>query len=233
MDKLWFFPTILRVREVGDTAVQIKKLYNNGVRMFILAPCFEYIDGTEKNLERLEYCKTLAEESRRKYKSIMITVGSSIKYYDGMTKDCDKGKILPVGNGRYILLRFERDSDYSFICNAVNRCYEAGFRPVIEEFDTHESLIDYDNAGEIIERGALLCAEISILNAKFKRDERRNIEKLMEKWMVHFIVDDFSSNTVEMHQEIVKIFEEKYGELKTNAVFYDNFISMYENRPIV
>ena len=54
MDKLWFFPTILRVREVGDTAVQIKKLYNNGVRMFILAPCFEYIDGTEKNLERLE-----------------------------------------------------------------------------------------------------------------------------------------------------------------------------------
>ena len=231
METQWYFTTILHVKEIGDTAVQIKKLYNNHVRMIVLAPYYDYTDGYETNLSRLQYCEQLVKESRKKYNSLSIVLGSSVKYVEQLSDLLKKRMVKTVSNGKNLLVRFEDNCDYSFMKNAVKHCYDMGIRPVIEDFFNKEALKNFDHAQDIIEQGAYLCSHIdNVYNQK--RASKKKIASYVEKWMIHLIYDDFTTHTVDTYRKIVDEFTEKFGKHRAEDIFSKNFKKLYDDQII-
>lgn len=230
---LWTFADILSLKNnkyvngggsIVGALYHIDNMYKSGVRIIILMPQFDYGDGAF-NKYRLERADELCKAAQSEYPGLAVCVGSRIKYYSRLTEALQSGYARSIGRGRYIVLEFERDASFTFMLNGVKKCFDAGYRPLIEN-PLYYDEADIDILEGLVENGAYTVWDKAVFEGRLHRSARKQLDMLFAKKLVHFVSDGAGGAKITDYGEAAANAEVMYGEDAARGIFYQNYMEI-------
>ena len=107
-------------------------------RMLQLAPPHYLFGADSQSAEGLR--EVLAQVQREAWSidpEFQIYCGNEVLYFDGMAEDLKEGKILTLGDSRYVLTEFYDNVSFHEIYQGVRKVAMAGYRMVIAHVERY------------------------------------------------------------------------------------------------
>ncbi|MCM1308530.1 MAG: hypothetical protein NC223_08025 [Butyrivibrio sp.] len=230
---LWTFADILSLKgnkyingggNIIGALYHIDNMYKSGVRIIILMPRFDYGEGA-LNALRLERADELCRTARSAYPGLSVCVGSRIRYYSGLTAALQSGRARSIGGGRYILIEFERDASFGFMLEAVKECFDAGYRPLIEN-PLYYDEADTDIIEGMVENGAYTVWDKAVFEGRLHRSAKKHLDTLFAKKLVHFVSDGADGAAVTDYTAAASNAAAMYGDDTARGIFYENYMQL-------
>lgn len=230
---LWTFADILSLKNnkyvngggsIVGALYHIDNMYKSGVRIIILMPQFDYGDGA-LNRARLERANELCRTAQSDYPGLTVCVGSRIKYYGGFAKEVGAGGARSIAGSRYIVLEFEKDASFTFMLNGVKECFDAGFRPLIENPLFYDE-VDLDILEGLVENGAYTVWDKAVFEGRLHRSARKQLDALFAKNLVHFVSDGAGGAEKTDYGAAAANAAEMYGDDAARGIFYQNYVEI-------
>lgn len=233
---LWTFGDILSLKNnkyvngegnIVGALYHIDNMYKSGVRIIILMPQFDYADGA-LNMRRLERADGLCRAAQSEYPGLTVCVGSRIKYYSELAEALKSGKARAIGGGRYIGLEFEKDASYTFMLKGVKECYDAGYRPLIDN-PLYYDEADADILEGLVENGAYTIWDKAVFEGRLHRGARRQLDTLFAKKLIHFVSDGAGGAAPTDYKAASENAAAMYGDGAARGIFYENYMEIINN----
>lgn len=230
---LWTFADILSLKNnkyingegnIVGALYHIDNMYKSGVRMIILMPRFDYEDGA-LNGQRLARADELVRAAQSAYPGLTVCVGSSIKYYSRFSEALESGNARGIEGGRYINLEFEKDASFIFMLNGVKQCFDAGYRPLIEN-PLYYDEVDVDILEGLVENGAYTVWDKAVFEGKLHRGAKKQLDMLFEKKLIHFVSDGADGAAQTDYGAAAENAAAMYGDDIARGIFYENYIEI-------
>ena len=100
--------------------------------------------------------RQVQEEARAIDPEFYIYSGNEVLYFGSMTEDLREGRILTLGDSRYVLVEFYDNVSYREIFQAVRQITMAGYGMVIAHVERYSCLREKDRLDELARAGAFL-----------------------------------------------------------------------------
>lgn len=178
-------------KDMEMTIQMVDAVYSQGIRTMIATPHY-YPGHIKYSRESLEdtYWKTVSA-IREKYSDFILLPGNEIYYRDEVVDKLNNKRIFTLAGSRYILLEFTPDVQYRRITEAVRRCVDSGYYPILAHIERYRCLWKNDkNIGELIRTGAYMQVNAENFMGGFFFREKRFCLKLIQNGLVHFIGSD-------------------------------------------
>lgn len=169
----------------------IDAAYAQGVRKMIATPHF-YPGHHNAEKERLEdLYREMVVRISETYNDFTLLLGNEIYYKDEVIELLRKGRIFTLAGTRYILIEFSVTADFRCLYDAVYRCVNAGFIPVIAHVERYQCLFGKEEKiAELIGAGAYIQVNAENFEAGLINPARKRAMKLIHRGFVHFLGSD-------------------------------------------
>ena len=134
----------------------LEMAWEQGIREIIATP--HYVCGGNRcSAEEVrEIVRQVQEEARAIDPEFYIYSGNEVLYFGSMTEDLREGRILTLGDSRYVLVEFYDNVSYREIFQAVRQITMAGYGMVIAHVERYSCLREKGRLDELARAGALL-----------------------------------------------------------------------------
>ena len=146
--------------ETIDTAV------SQGIRHFLVTPHFHpgrymvYADTVRMTLGKL--ARACIESGR----DVTFFPGQECYYFSGLKDLLQRGEVLTLAGGRYVLLEFDPDVQFVYMRQAFRELQSAGYRIVLAHFERYKCLREVDRLKDLKQQGILLQLNYDMLLEK-------------------------------------------------------------------
>lgn len=177
------------------TTEMIDTAYRQGVRTMIATP--HYYPGhrnvSGEDLEQI-YRET-ASVIKEKYSDFTLLLGNEIYYKDEIVKRLQNREIFTLAGTRYILIEFPVTAQYKYIYDAVQKCVNAGYYPVLAHMERYGCLrksmaFEEGKVKELIRAGAYMQMNAENFRSGIIVPGRKECMKLLGKNLIHFLGSD-------------------------------------------
>ena len=128
-----------------DTPKRMHALLRQNARQGVAVICATvHADPRRSPVDWALYQKRLAAANAycaKHHLPIQILPGSEVRYRDAAPDLLADGKLLPLGNSRYVLIEFPEGIDLASIEGAADSLYRAGYRPILAHVERCRRLI--------------------------------------------------------------------------------------------
>lgn len=156
---------------------------------------------------------------------IQIVGGQEVRLNGEIIQDFQAGKILPLGNSRYLLVELPSAHVPHYTERLFYELQLVGLIPIIAHPERNSQFLQHpEKIFQLIEKGALIQLTASSLIGHFGKKIKRFSWQLLKADAVHFVASDahnLASRDFQMRDAFL-LMEKKYGEdfvenLKDNA----------------
>lgn len=178
-------------QDMETTIEMIDMAYGQGVRTMIATPHYypgharcpkEYLEETF-----LEVAAVIKE----KYSDFTLHLGNEVYYRDEVVEKLKNNRICTLAGTRYVLLEFSPGAQYHLLCDAVRRCVENGFDPVLAHIERYQCLWKNEkNIEGLIRMGAYMQINAENFEGGLFDPMKRYCLKLIKDGLVHFLGSD-------------------------------------------
>lgn len=178
-------------KDMDMTMEMIAAAYEQGVRKMIATP--HYYPG-HKNCSGIAleavFQKTVSMINK-KYTDFTLFLGNEIYYKEEIIEGLKQKQIFTLAGTRYILVEFSVMADYRYLYEAVRKCINAGFYPILAHIERYRCLYKEEKrVAELINAGAYIQVNAENFKKGFFFPERKYCMKLLQNGMVHFLGSD-------------------------------------------
>lgn len=168
-----------------------EEAYAQGVRTMIATPHFYpgHHNCSAKKLDELH--AELSARIRERHEDFTLLLGNEIYYKEEIVGLLKEKQIHTLAGTRYILVEFSVTSDFKHLYDAVHRCVNAGYYPVVAHVERYHCF--FGNEGkiaELIRAGAYIQVNAENFKKGWLRPERKRAIGLIRQGMVHFLGSD-------------------------------------------
>lgn len=217
------------------TIEMIDTAYSQGVRTIIATP--HYYCGHKNNSGN--YIQKIYNETvsviNRKYKDFNLLLGNEIYFREEAIEKLKSKEIFTLADTRYILIEFSPAAEYKFLYNAVQKCVNSGYCPILAHIERYACLYKKeDKIRELICAGAYMQVNAENFKKRGFFSQKSFCMKLLQKKLVHFLGSDCHNMDLRSPDLGPAI---KYMEKKTEKAIFDQIIKenpmkLLENRYI-
>ena len=143
-------------KSMRETSEMLEMAWEQGIREIIATP--HYVCGGNRcSAEEVrEIVRQVQEEARAIDPEFYIYSGNEVLYFGSMTEDLREGRILTLGDSRYVLVEFYDNVSYREIFQAVRQITMAGYGMVIAHVERYSCLREKGRLDELARAGAFL-----------------------------------------------------------------------------
>lgn len=164
---------------------------NQGIRAVVATP--HHGDGVHDNpaelvLETVDRMNRFYAQSR-----VPLTVlpGQEIRVYPGLLDDLEKGKLLPLGNSRYLLLELPDEWDKHSLLELFHELRLLNYKPVLAHPERYAPFIRNPSLlAEYVEAGALGQVTAHSLLGRYGSAIRRTALHMCRDGTIHLLSSD-------------------------------------------
>lgn len=177
--------------DLETTLNMVSTAYQQGVRKMIATP--HYYPGHQNApgsyIEKVyEHVKAAIREI---YIDFDLYLGNEIYYKDEIIEKLNHKEINTLADTRYILLEFPVTADYRYLYDAVHKCTNNGYYPILAHIERYQCLWKKENQiHELIKAGAYIQINAECFKKGLINPERSYCLKLIHNGLVHFIGSD-------------------------------------------
>ncbi len=177
-------------RYIGETLELLKASYRQGVRGIIATP--HYIRGHNKMDAGTIRKKVsdIQELARRIAPDLTIYSGQELLYFDGSVEYLKTGRILTLGEARYVLVEFLPSVPYGEVFMAVRNLMLAGYFPILAHIERYQCLRKEGCVEELIHAGAYMQMNFKSLVGMKHLAERAWCRKMLLEGKIHLLGSD-------------------------------------------
>lgn len=200
--------------------------YRDGIRSVCFTPHRNpYIGmlGGENVRETFSYFCPVA---KKHFPDMRFSLGSEIMYYDGCTDDIRDEKCFSMGGGKYLLLEFPPEIEYSDMKRALGRVTSYGYRVLLAHAERYGCLLRKPGRIEELSEEDVLIQLNASLFRKFGfwegRAQRRFVRTVFSS-RIPFLVATDAHNTDSRPPHIFEAYHkirEKLGDAAAREVFW-------------
>ncbi|MDE6406135.1 MAG: hypothetical protein K2M20_10870, partial [Lachnospiraceae bacterium] len=177
--------------DMDMTMAMIDEAYGQGVRVMLATP--HYYPGHVRHPK--EYLDSVFQETvsavKEKYEDFTILPGNEIYYREGALEKLQGKRVHTMADTPYVLLEFSPGAQINVLCNAVRRCVEGGYYPILAHIERYMSLWKNEkNIRELVRMGAYMQVNAENFSGGLLSAQRRWCLKLAREGLMHFIGSD-------------------------------------------
>ena len=224
--------------DIYDTLEMIKMAEKSGTKAIVATPHCN-IPGMFDNYFGKEYVD--------RYQKVVEAVKKEeipVKIYPGMeafgTEDLPElivnGKIMPINQGRYILVEFPFDSEPKYVFGLLKRIKEVGAIPVIAHPERYEFVQDNPHVAYVWrKKGYAVQVNKGSFEGRFGRMARKTAYRMLSHNMISVVASDAHGHG-QRTPYMKKIYEHLAQERTTeymDILFRKNPLQICANKPLV
>ena len=115
--------------------------YRDGIRSVCFTPhCNPYEKIPDTEAIQTVY-RRFSAAAKERYPDMRFSLGSEIMYYDGCTEDVRDGKCFSLCGGKYLLLEFPPDIEYTEMKRSIGRINSYGYRVLLAHAERYACLL--------------------------------------------------------------------------------------------
>ena len=177
-------------KSMRETREMLEMAWEQGIREIIATP--HYVCGGNRcSAEEVrEIVRQVQEEARAIDPEFYIYSGNEVLYFGSMTEDLREGRILTLGDSRYVLVEFYDNVSYREIFQAVRQITIAGYGMVIAHVERYPCLREKGRLDELIRTGALLQMNYGSLEEGILSADGRWCRRQAAEGRIHFLGTD-------------------------------------------
>lgn len=173
-------------------AIRLARLaWEDGTRVLFLTP--HYRGGYKENSpawlrESFSLYKQMLQQS---LPEMELVLGSEAHYESQLPQLLENGRVLPMGDTRYVLLEFTNNALRSTILEGVSEVSRSGFTPVIAHAERYAAFRkDAALADTVLDMGALIQLNAQSVLGCHGWAVRQYCHRLLREEKAHFIASD-------------------------------------------
>jgi protein-tyrosine phosphatase len=220
-------------KNMEDTRRMLLIAYEEGIRVMVATP--HYIAGKEnipvKHLT--EICDQVNQIASKVSDEFQIILGNELYYNLYLLDALKRGDALTIDGTRYILVEFPPNVTFYELWEGLNNCIFAGYIPILAHTERYRCLVKNSAlVGELIQLGVYIQLNLSCITGNIFDIRCHFSHKLLQKEWVHFLgTDTHSSNErAPRIRKAVDYIKKKYGEKMVKQLFWENPMTMVENK---
>lgn len=169
-----------------------------------------------------DHFRQTEEYIREKGYDLKLLKGNEVLYTDHTARMLREGRVLPLGDSRYVLTEFVPDDRYERLTGAAEKIRQAGFVPVFAHVERYMCLKRVAQIRELKEKyGVLIQVNARSVLHKTPLLRRHFFEGMFKEGLVDFIATDthsFEGRKTCMNRAF-KAVSEQYGEELAQRLF--------------
>jgi protein-tyrosine phosphatase len=178
-------------KDLQDALALLRLARENGTTQLVLTP--HYRGHWRSNTPRLlrERFAELSEQAAKELPDVKLYLGNEAGIEREVGEKVAEGRILPVGDSRYVLLEFDYNSSRIQVINGVMEVISSGFMPIIahaERYDIFRK--DKQLPDEILHVGAMIQLNADSVMGSCGLRAKLCCLRLLSRGQVHFIASD-------------------------------------------
>ena len=178
-------------KDMDMSMAMIDMAYEQGVRTMIATPHY-YPGHMRYPIEHLDkvYRETVSA-IEAKYSDFKLYLGNEIHYRDEVVEKLKNKRICTMAGTNYILLEFSPGDKYERLSNAVYKCLEAGYYPILAHIERYGCLWRNDKQiKDLIRMGAYMQINAENFEGGFFSTDKRVCLRMIQDGLVHFLGSD-------------------------------------------
>ncbi len=211
-------------KTMADTRQMLKMAYDQGIREIIATPHYLFGEDLPSAGELRKILSQVQEEAKAIDPGFLIHCGNEVLYFEGMTEELKAGKILTLGDSRYVLTEFYDNASFHEIYQAVRKVVMAGYRMVVAHVERYFCLRESGRLENLIQAGAVLQMNYKSLEGGMFSADSRWCRRQVLDGRIHLLGTDMH-NTGSRAPEIlpaVKWLLRKRGEAGAASLLREN-----------
>lgn len=208
-------PTIEKSIEI------LQKAYEVGYREFILTPHFiedtDYICNNRSKLIRL---RNLQKKVKQINLPVELYLGNEVHIHDDIIKNIKDKKIMPLNNGKYLLLELPFRNRYHGTEDIIFELTRHDIVPVIAHVERYQYITEKD-IERFIDLGCLIQGNALSLTGKYGKDAEKKLKMFLKKNMIHVLCSD--AHTVSAFEKLKDIKRVVKKIVKKDEIIEDLF----------
>ena len=222
-------------KDINMTMKMIDEAYSQGVRTMVATPHY-YPGHNNKSKAHIEKIyEEVSSVIKEKYSDFTLLLGNEIYYKDEVVEKLKNKEIFTLADTRYVLLEFPVMADYRYLYDAVQKCVNNGFYPVLAHIERYRCLYkNEDKVSELVKAGAYMQVNAENFKKGLFLSGRSFCMKLLQRKMIHFLGSD-CHNMDERKPNMglaVNYLEEKTEEEILRKILRENPQKLLDNRCI-
>lgn len=222
-------------KDINMTMKMIDEAYSQGVRTMVATPHY-YPGHNNKSKAHIEKIyEEVSSVIKEKYSDFTLLLGNEIYYKDEVVEKLKNKEIFTLADTRYVLLEFPVMADYRYLYDAVQKCVNNGFYPVLAHIERYRCLYkNEDKVSELVKAGAYMQVNAENFKKGLFLLGRSFCMKLLQRKMIHFLGSD-CHNMDERKPNMglaVNYLEEKTEEEILRKILRENPQKLLDNRCI-
>jgi protein-tyrosine phosphatase len=221
-------------QSIAETMEMVRQAAQQGVTTIIATP--HHGDGRYVNPAASVRAAVdqLNERLMRENVPVLVLPGQEIHVAGDVMKQLDQGKLLTLGNSKYILLELPPALNFNQLDEFLHELRIRDFTPVLAHPERHAKLMrDKGWLAEFVVRGGLTQVTSHSFTGRFSNRVRRNAQRLLEEGLAHFVASDAHSTTQRKCnlRQVYEMIETQYGS-EVSASWKNNARSLVHNLAI-
>ncbi len=147
-----------------------------------------------------------------------ILSGCEILYQQDAVELLQDGKLMTMGDSRYVLVEFPLSSDYSYIVKGLHNLRLGGYLPILAHVERYRNLSSISRVEELVAMGIYIQANADCVLEGSGWLRGRHIRSLLKRKYIHFVGTDAHDDKIrkplmkECKEYIDKLCGVEYGK---------------------
>ncbi|WP_079474783.1 tyrosine-protein phosphatase [Marinococcus halophilus] len=125
---------------------------------------------------------------------VRVRSGQEVTLYDGMERDLEKKRILPLEHTNYVLVHMNETHSFLYVRQMLKKLYSSGFIPILSSPERLQMFHQRRGGVEtLVNEGAAVQVSAGALLGRDGRSDRRWAKYFLKKKLVHFIASNACS----------------------------------------
>ncbi len=211
-------------KTLSDTQAMLRMAFGEGIREIIATP--HYYPGVympERDVYDAVYKQVVCWQQEylpemRLYRGNEVFLGRG-----DVTEAIYQKKVLPMADGRYLLVEFHPDVSLESMKKELYRIIGVGMWPILAHAERYRCLQGWRIDSEVSELAYFQVNAASLLGV-FGRGEKKTAVRLLKKGMVQFVATDAHSTgrRAPRMREAAQWIYETFGAKMQQKLFFEN-----------
>lgn len=167
--------------------------------------------------------------------NIELHMGNELYYRNGLLDELGNGTAKTLAVSNYVLVEFNPLEDYDYIRNGLYSLLMGGYYPILAHVERYKNVCAKKyGIDDLVEMGCYIQVNAGSVMGKFGQKTKRIVKNMLKRQLVHFIATDAHDldKRAPSLSKCADYVRKKYGEDYSGKLFYENPLSVIEDREI-
>lgn len=211
-------------RTMHESMEMISLAIREGIQEMIVTPHYEAgMDETYREKYQDVFYR-ISQYIEEKNLPVKLYPGNEIFYSENVVSYLDEKTAFTMNETPYVLVEFPIQIGFQSLQRAVANLLYAGYWPILAHIERYEALKNIQNVMELVDMGAYMQVNASVVAGNRGWLLQRYCLKLMKKGLIHVVATDAhgSEHRVPRIKDAVRYMNKKLGKEYSTLVLEEN-----------